>query len=168
MALPRYLKVRFTGPAGPPVVSDFSGIARLVARARPHYDPISTEHEMLDRSVQQDRYGYRVSVELIAKFTPGSAGDALIAAAAALVEDDSQLIDLTLDGDQATPTWRRGFFRAWQVLPDSDRAMAATYWALNALFVCEAILQVGTVGDLLQPGQPGHYDVPFPTSVTGW
>jgi hypothetical protein len=67
-------RLRFTPPAGAPVVVDLTTLDRLV-RAEVLWEPLIDEIEMVDRSIQTERYGWRLGVLLEVFCTPGSVTD---------------------------------------------------------------------------------------------
>jgi len=93
-------KIRVTRPAGVAQVYDLSTITQIT-KARPFYDRMVIDKEMVDRSVRQDRLGYRVraEVEFIIPNAPHADQNTLSEITTALAEDET-LVELTLGNDE--------------------------------------------------------------------
>lgn len=97
MAFPYTPKIRYQVLDGNPAVIDLSGV-RFITIARQNFDPVFEEHEMLDRSMEPVKFGWRQKVRLEFTVLNGSADDALLATVHPYLNDPDTEIDVTLDG----------------------------------------------------------------------
>lgn len=91
---PRFRVTPMAGPAATTVLSTMS----WNIKAQPMYEPIANQHEIIDRSMEQTRYGYRCRVALDFEFETPSTDETSLASILTSAEDDNQMIELSLDG----------------------------------------------------------------------
>ncbi len=97
-------QIRLTPPAGALLTYNLASYS-YVTVIQPTWEPLFTEMEMLDRSTQQTRYGWRVSVVVNLSFPNAESANEAIWAQniVTYAMDDNWLIEMTLDG----ATWRQ-------------------------------------------------------------
>jgi hypothetical protein len=91
-------KLRLTPPAGAQLTYDLSAY-RFLSVVQPTWEALFTEMEMLDRSVQQTRYGWRVTVAMSFEFPNAESATEAIWAANIISKalDDDWVFELSLD-----------------------------------------------------------------------
>jgi hypothetical protein len=90
--------LRVTPPAGATSTYDLSTY-RFLSVVQPSWEPLFTEMEMLDRSTQQTRYGFRVSVALALEFPNAESASESTLATSIVTQamDDAYSWELSLD-----------------------------------------------------------------------
>lgn len=104
-------QIRLTPPAGAVQTYALSGWSYLSSIA-PSWERLATESEMVDRSVTQTRYGWRVSVAMTLEFPNSETANESTWATSIVTPatDDDWLVEMTLDG----VTWREVVLSQYQ------------------------------------------------------
>jgi hypothetical protein len=97
-------QIRLTPPAGAVLTYNIASYS-YVTGIQPAWEELVTETEMLDRSTQQTRYGWRVTVALSLMFPNAESANEAIWAQniVTYAVNDEWLVEMTLDG----VTWRQ-------------------------------------------------------------
>jgi hypothetical protein len=128
-------KLRLTPPAGAQLTYDLSTYSYLTVIA-PSWEPLFTEMEMLDRSVQQTRYGYRVTVSLSFEFPNSESANEAIMAQNIITKamDDDWVFELSLDSGT---TYRTVVLSQYRESRMGDKNIGL---AIDTLWTCAAIV----------------------------
>ena len=126
---------RVTPLAGPAFTVDLSAY-QWKTKAQPFLEPIILQKEMLDRSVRQTRYGYRLRVGLDFEFpTPSTDETALARDVLTTALDDDQSIELSLDNGA---TYRVVLLEAMEQVALAEKNIGVK---ISTSWVCRDLLQ---------------------------
>lgn len=125
---------RVTPLAGPAFTVALAGY-QWNTRNQPAYEPVIAQKEMLDRSVRQTRYGYRVRVAVDFEFpTPSTNETTLAQNLLDVAVSDDQSIELTLDGGT---TYRTVLLEAMEQVALAEKNIGVS---IKTVWVCRDLL----------------------------
>ena len=117
------LKLRFTPPGGLPVVVDLTTLDRIVL-AEPVWAPLFEEIQLVDRSLQTERYGWRLTVLLNVFCTHGSATDLTLQNEVSYwLNRGDTAVEVTMDGS----FYRLCHLTGWSRTKQKNRNVGVVY-----------------------------------------
>ena len=137
-----YPKFRLTPPAGALLSYDLTTYSYVVQRTVQD-EPLFEEMEMLDRSVDQTRYGWRRSAVLAFEFvTPSSDETALVESIITYALDDAWSVELSMDNGT---TYREVLLSSFSRQPLADKNIGVrieTLWTVKDMMT--ALTKIGS------------------------
>ena len=126
-----YPKFRLTPPAGPLLTYDLTTYTHLTTRTVSD-EPLFEEMEMLDRSVEQTRYGYRRTALLGFDFPTASSDETALAEnILSQAMDDEWMVELSMDNGT---TYREVVLSSFSRAPLADKNIGVrveTLWTVK-------------------------------------